>query len=348
MARDTALRHAAVEGRIRQALDDTQAAYDADKLPDALAATRRAEVLLASDNGVGNGVREELARWQSELVILQLLENPDPYWDDRASRQRTDAAYARIFLDIDIDIDGLPAEEAGRRIRSHLVWRRLTEALDAWAIVRHVIESYREAPEAERRRQQVFQVARAADADELRSQARLAVQNRDLPAAERLAALPEVNRLPADALRNLAHLIYYGGGEQAHRERAIGLLERALVERPGDFRLNYACGFWYENLQTPRLAEAGHYYSIVVALRPESPLARLHRGIVYGKLHQYDKALTDFDKALEQDPKFVAAWINRGVTYSLWNKDDKALADFNIALELDPSIPHTWNSRGVA
>jgi serine/threonine protein kinase/Tfp pilus assembly protein PilF len=348
-ARESALRRAIVEGKIRQALDDALAAYDADKLLDAVAATRRAEALLASDNAIGDAVREELARWQSELAILQRLEDLDPRPAGSAPRRLADAAYARVFLDIDIDIDGLPAKEAGRRIRSHLVWRRLTEALDAWGYVRHEIGAFdqRTAPEAGRKRQQVFQVARAADPDELRSQARLAVETQDAKAAERLAALPEVNRLPADALRNLAMYIYYGG-TQAHRERAVALLQNALVQRPGDFRLNYACAVYHERMQPPRSAEAAHYYSIAVALRPEHYYTRNHLAQALLDQRKWDRAIAEFRAALQLKKDYHEAHNNLGHALVKNGQLDEGIAEYREAIRLKKDDSGAHNNLGAA
>jgi tetratricopeptide (TPR) repeat protein len=385
MARDKALHRVVVEAKVRQALDDALAAYDADNLPDAVAATRRAEALLAGDSAVGDALREELAQWQSELAILQRLDDIDPRPTDGRRRRRADAAYARVFLDIDIDIDGLPAEEAGRRIRSHLVWRRLTEALDAWGYVRHEIGAFDEpaAPEAARKRQQVFQVARAADPDELRSQARLAVETQDPKAAERLAALPEVNRLPANALRNLAMYVYYGGG-QNHRERAVGLLQNALAQRPGDFRLNYACAIGHERMQPPRWAEAAHYYAIAVALRRDHELARgalaesllnqgewdkavaeyravlrlekvdeedqAHNNLGFALLEkaQLEEAIAEFQEAIRLNKDWAVPHVNLGKALSDQGKLDDAIVELRKAIELDPKNERAHVNLGYA
>ncbi|HSQ58489.1 MAG TPA: tetratricopeptide repeat protein, partial [Gemmata sp.] len=150
---------------------------------------------------------------------------------------------------------------------------------DWWALLRHDIAFNKPPPpDAGPRKLRLFQVARAADPDELRSRVRLAAEKWDVAAAESLAESPEVGRLPAGTLRHLAMVIYYGntnGNTQAGRDRAVRLLLNALVLRPGDFRLNTTCVNWYERMQPPKWAEAAHYWSIAVALRPDNPDLRL-------------------------------------------------------------------------
>ncbi len=260
VARESAARQAKLEGRISQALDETQAAYESDKLPEAISAIKRAEALLASDGGVGNEVRQVVDQWRAELTILQRLEELASQ-PSRDQPQKSDSAYSQVFLDIGINVDELPVEEAGKRIRSHLTWKRLTEALDRWAGERQEIAANHFFKKGEdlRSKQRLLQVARAADSDDLRTQARLAVEKWDLQAAERLAASPDVSRLPASTLRQLAMVVYWGpdnGKDEAGRERGTRLLVDAQMRRPGDFQLNTACARYYARMRPPRWAEA--------------------------------------------------------------------------------------------
>ena len=56
----------------------------------------------------------------------------------------------------------------------------------------------------------------------------------------------------------------------------------------------------------------------------------------YLNLKQWDKALADFTKAIELDPKDAAAWDYRGVVYYELKQWDKAIADYTKTIELDP------------
>lgn len=52
---------------------------------------------------------------------------------------------------------------------------------------------------------------------------------------------------------------------------------------------------------------------------------------------QTDRAIADYDKAIELYPVYAAAYNNRGVAYEKLGQRDTAIADFRKALELDPS-----------
>lgn len=59
-----------------------------------------------------------------------------------------------------------------------------------------------------------------------------------------------------------------------------------------------------------------------------SPRDFFIRGLDFAKKAQYEKAILDFSKAIELDPKYGKAYMNRGVAYTKSGKSDKAAADF--------------------
>ena len=54
-----------------------------------------------------------------------------------------------------------------------------------------------------------------------------------------------------------------------------------------------------------------------------------NQGVENSKLQQYDKAITDYNKAIELDPKYAMAYNNRGFAYGKLQQYDKAIADCN-------------------
>ncbi|MDE6218101.1 MAG: tetratricopeptide repeat protein, partial [Muribaculaceae bacterium] len=98
------------------------------------------------------------------------------------------------------------------------------------------------------------------------------------------------------------------------------------------------------------------------------PVDYLCRGIVRTMLKNYPDAITDFDKAMENDPDFIVALMGRG--YARWMNStssgmypespsaegmplagsrDAALAvqDYDHALKLDPKLVYAWFNKGV-
>ncbi len=355
VAHDKAARQDKLEGRINEALQETEAEYERDNLPEARARIQRIDALLASDTEVSDEIRHRVDEWRAELAILQRLEGLEEsalLASERKQFLPTDAAYARVFRDIGIDIDALPPEEAGRRIRTHVTWKRLTEVLDGWALLRHDIAFNKPPPpDAWPRKLRLLQVARAADPDELRRQARLAAEKWDVAAAERLAGLPEVGRLPPAALRHLAMVIYYGntdGNTPAARDRAVQLLLNALVLRPGDFRLNTTCVNWYSRMKPPRWAEAAHYASIAVALRPENSTVRLQLADALLRQGKLDEAVAQYREGIRLDKENAYAHNDLGVALNRQGKRDEALAEYRKATELDPKDAPAHNNLGNA
>ncbi len=68
-----------------------------------------------------------------------------------------------------------------------------------------------------------------------------------------------------------------------------------------------------------------------------NPLAYDLRGTIYTASKDYDRALSDYDRAIELEPSFAQAYYNRGRIYSLLKRYDEALADLQMSAKLDPA-----------
>lgn len=72
------------------------------------------------------------------------------------------------------------------------------------------------------------------------------------------------------------------------------------------------------------------------------------RGTDYGKQGKYDLAISDFTKAIQLDPQYVAAYNNRGVVYKKQGKYDLSIADFATAIQINPQFAGAYSNRGLA
>ncbi len=61
-----------------------------------------------------------------------------------------------------------------------------------------------------------------------------------------------------------------------------------------------------------------------------------HRGNCFRKLKKYNEAIQDFDKAIELNPNEAINFNRRGWCYCGLAEYNKALEDFNKAVELNP------------
>ncbi len=61
------------------------------------------------------------------------------------------------------------------------------------------------------------------------------------------------------------------------------------------------------------------------------------RGLAYHKKRDYDRAIADFDKAIELNSDEVGYHISKGISYIEKRDKERAIAAFQRALEMDPS-----------
>src|SRR5262245_45229481 len=60
------------------------------------------------------------------------------------------------------------------------------------------------------------------------------------------------------------------------------------------------------------------------------------RGIALKQRGELERAIAEFDQAIELNPRLADAWCNRGSAYYFNGDPDRAMADFNQAIALDP------------
>jgi tetratricopeptide (TPR) repeat protein len=90
--------------------------------------------------------------------------------------------------------------------------------------------------------------------------------------------------------------------------------------------------------------EAISNYNKALEINPRLAEAYESRGIAYGKKGQCNQAISDYTKALEINPRDVWAYNNRGFAYGERGQYDEAISDYNKALEINPSDPLAYNN----
>src|SRR5208282_4616019 len=61
-----------------------------------------------------------------------------------------------------------------------------------------------------------------------------------------------------------------------------------------------------------------------------------NRGNVHLNLKDYDRAVADYGRAIELNPKYAIAFNNRGFAYRSKGRYDRAIQDYNRAIEISP------------
>ncbi len=72
-----------------------------------------------------------------------------------------------------------------------------------------------------------------------------------------------------------------------------------------------------------------------------------NRGNAYWNEGQYDQAISDYNKALEINPRHTQAYNNRGVAYRSKGQYDQAISDYNKALEINPRFAAAYYNRAI-
>lgn len=72
------------------------------------------------------------------------------------------------------------------------------------------------------------------------------------------------------------------------------------------------------------------------------------RGFVYLLKGNYERAVIDFTKTLEIDPKYVSAYNNRGITYIRKEDYKQAIFDFSEAIKIETKYAPAYSNRAVA
>jgi putative GTP pyrophosphokinase len=95
-----------------------------------------------------------------------------------------------------------------------------------------------------------------------------------------------------------------------------------------------------------RLTDAVELYTQLILVSPNHFIYN-HRGLVYFTLSEYDKAIGDFSKAIEIEPRDIRVYTNRGLAFRMLKRYDDSLRDFNRSLELNPLWPDTFYGRSL-
>ena len=89
-------------------------------------------------------------------------------------------------------------------------------------------------------------------------------------------------------------------------------------------------------------------YNEAIELDPKYADAYFNRGNANYNKGQYDQAIDDYTKAIEINPGFAEAYANRGLAYAQGKGQfDQAISDFNKAIGINPGYAMAYNYRAV-
>ncbi len=88
-------------------------------------------------------------------------------------------------------------------------------------------------------------------------------------------------------------------------------------------------------------------FNKAIQLNPNNAAAYVNRGEILCRERKYDDAIQDFSKAIQLDPDNADVYCSRGWIWKKKRKYDKAIEDYNKAIKLKPNDADIYNSRGL-
>ncbi len=139
-------------------------------------------------------------------------------------------------------------------------------------------------------------------------------------------------------------------------DRAVALLSDALtaaaelaaageaVEAQGEVFFSRGNAYLFKGEVDRAIAD----YDRAIELKPDLAEAYNNRGNAYWNKGEVDRAIADYDRAIELKPDYAEAYYNRGIAYRNKGEVDRAIADYDRAIELKPDYAEAYNNRGIA
>ncbi|MCH7578287.1 MAG: tetratricopeptide repeat protein [Chloroflexi bacterium] len=88
-------------------------------------------------------------------------------------------------------------------------------------------------------------------------------------------------------------------------------------------------------------------YDAALELTPDDPIALGNRGVALDALQRYDEALSAYNRTLELRPDHALNLNNRGIILGNLKRYEDALSDFSQALAVEPGYARAFDNRGV-
>lgn len=120
----------------------------------------------------------------------------------------------------------------------------------------------------------------------------------------------------------------------AYRNRSVAHFERGEIEK----------ALKDENIYIEILTGFNIKNKIANTLLSE---AIANRGVMYSKMGQYEKALIEYDQAINLNPANSDNYLNRAFVYMQLRDYDKCIRDLNICHQYNPANADIINNRGV-
>lgn len=134
--------------------------------------------------------------------------------------------------------------------------------------------------------------------------------------------------------------------DQEKYEDLIALLPDNVLEKQKAIELY----FWRTraHFKQDELELGYQYAEKTISCEPTNWMAIFTSGVAWRNKGEYDKAISDYSRAVVLKPDNASAYFNRGCCFSIMNEDDKAINDYSKAIDLEPDYAHAYHNRGCS
>jgi tetratricopeptide (TPR) repeat protein len=307
VANDRATRRRATTAEVRKALAESKEWQKRRRVPEALSAARRATGVVAGGEAAP-ALRREVEARVADLELLVRLQDvrlemtaiKSGHFDEAMGDRR----YGEVFREGNLDINALSVDVAGERIRGTTVAVELAAMLDDWAVA-HLVAWPRDYT----RWKHLTHVAIAADPDDWRTRLREALVRNDRDTLVELASIDDAAQLLPPSLHALVIALTNAGAF----EEADTLLREAQRQHPDDFWINQSLAEILQRSKPHGDAERIAFLRVAVALRPQSPGARLSLGNALRDQGDLNGAIAECREAIRLKNDYAEAHYHLGL-----------------------------------
>jgi tetratricopeptide (TPR) repeat protein len=155
----------------------------------------------------------------------------------------------------------------------------------------------------------------------------------------------------ATSLNNLV-LLYEAQGKYAEAEPFYKrLLETGVDFKEAQFIRPMDLDYTYRgisHLENEQIDDAISDFNKAIELNAGFAAAYIYRGIAHYKQGQFNQAISDYNKAIEINPEYAEVYYNRGDAFGKKGRFDQAISDYNKAIEINPEYAEAYLGRGIA
>jgi tetratricopeptide (TPR) repeat protein len=178
------------------------------------------------------------------------------------------------------------------------------------------------------------------------------LERRDREALEQLAAEALKKLAASEPTTDMPPLTLYllgsALGDTGAVKQAALLLRQAQRRHPGHFWINHELAEALRALKPPQWEDAIRFYTVALALRPQSPGVHLNLGMAFYHKGALDEAIAADEQAIALKPDYAEAYVNLGGALLGKGAVDPAIAACQKALRLKPDLFEAHGNLGAA